>query len=142
MTDHRDRDLGPGERGPSQELAGHHSHRMVGADLRERWLPDDLTRGIAAGLFGMLPGELQYVVVGMVQPGKQRGIWMLGQRVFTVRGALFLAADDDTRFMSWRVARGAAVALAQARLAETDEGGTVAYATISRDGHVTVTEWR
>jgi hypothetical protein len=131
-----------GARALAPDSAAVPSHSEVVDDMRTRWLPDDLTRGIAAGLFGQMPRDLQYVLVGLVQPGKERGIWTLGQPVYTVRGALFLAADDDSRFMSYRVARGACVAVAESRLAETDAGGTVAYAVIERDGHVTVTEWR
>lgn len=116
-------------------------HARLLADMRRRWLPDTLTQEIAAGIFAQQP-TLQYVLVGLVMPGKAAGIWTQGQAVYTVRGGLFLAADDDNRYLSWRVARASAVALAQARLQETGEGGTVAYAVIEADGHVTVTEWR
>ncbi|OLF13490.1 hypothetical protein [Actinophytocola xanthii] len=72
----------------------------------------------------------------MYQPGKQYGIWLVGQPVTTVPGVVFLAAIhtepvEGIPNFSW--ARNAACHLARERLRADGRGGTVAYAVIRHD---------
>jgi hypothetical protein len=113
--------------------------RKIGAaerDMAARWLPDQVAMDMAAAMLAAAPAA-ELVVVPLVQPGKQAGVWTVGQAVYTVRGAYFLADDDD----GYGQARRLAVAVAEAELAARGQAGTVAYAIIERDGNAAVFEY-
>lgn len=111
-------------------------------DLAARWLPtDEAVRQARAALDTEPRADL--AAIPMVQPGKTRGVWTVGQAVETVKGLVFLGVDgshDESRgpVQSWSAARDAASGAAQA--ARGDRPGTVAYAVVSRDGRVAVFE--
>lgn len=63
-------------------------------DMRARWLPTDEAMAAAKALLDAHPAA-DMVLVPMIQPGKQRGFWTVGQEVRTVPGVMFLAVNDD-----------------------------------------------
>lgn len=111
-------------------------------DMAARWLPsDEAVRQARAALDAEPRADL--AAIPMVQPGKTRRIWTVGQPVETVEDLVFLGVNssgDEGRgpVPSWSAARDAASEAAKA--ARGDRPGTVAYAVVSRDGHVTVVE--
>jgi hypothetical protein len=58
-------------------------------DLRLRWLPTDRSVRHARALLAAEP-TADVAVVPMFQPGKQYGIWTVGQLVSTVPGVVFI----------------------------------------------------
>jgi hypothetical protein len=118
--------------------------RRARADMAARWLPDGAHRAVAAAMLAAAP-DAAMVIVPLIQPGKARGVWTDGQPVITVRGALFLVGDG---FADYATARATAVHLGELALAEhaaagqpPELAGTVAWATVDRDGHAAVFEW-
>jgi hypothetical protein len=112
------------------------------ADLRARWLPSDSAVRHARALLDAEP-RADLAAIPMVQPGKNAGIWTAGQEVQTVPGAVFIGVnafdvDDGAEVPSYSWARDAAAAVARTVLG--DRKGTVAWATVDRDGHVGVFE--
>lgn len=115
------------------------ARRISPAEDIKRWLPDAPTVKLAEGIMESHP-RVESIVVPMVQPGKQRGIWTTGQEFFTVRGALFLTGSIGAGFMSYEAARNRASEVAKAALAVTHREGTTGYAVIERDGFQAVFE--
>ena len=110
-------------------------------DMRERWLPSDAAVRHAKALLAAEPAA-DLACIPMTQPGKTRGIWLTGQQVQTVPGAVFIGVNsfDGTTpgVPSFGWARNMAVHVA--RLALGGKDGTVAYAAVERDGYVAVFE--
>lgn len=107
-------------------------------DLRARWLPTRRSVGHARALLVAEP-TADVAVVPMFQPGKQYGIWTVGQPVSTVAGVVFVAVNGfepavGVPSLSW--ARNAACLLARERLRAGGRGGTVAYAVVRSDSVV------
>lgn len=104
-------------------------------DLAARWVPDPLAVEVARAVLGALPPGDFLAAIPMFQPGKSYGVWLTGQEVVTVHGAVFWGlnrwgAEDCPASYSW--ARNAAAGAARAGLG--DRRGTVAWATVNRDG--------
>lgn len=111
-------------------------------DMRARWLPDDQAVLDAIAKMAAEP-RADVAMIGMIQPGKQRGVWTLGQEVETVPGALYIGISDldvppGSPVRSFAIARN--LACAKAREALGDRSGTVAYAVVERDGYIAVFE--
>jgi hypothetical protein len=107
----------------------------LGDDLRLRWLPTRQAVRHARALLAAEPAA-DFAVVPLYQPGKQYGIWMLGQVVNTVQGAVFLAVNSSeptagVPTLGW--AREAACLVAREQLRIDGRGGTVAYAVVRAD---------
>jgi hypothetical protein len=64
------------------------------ADQRARWLPNK-TAVVQARLLLDANPNAAIVMIPMIQPGKQRGWWTVGQEVVTVPGVFFLATDTS-----------------------------------------------
>jgi hypothetical protein len=112
----------------------------VQADMRDRWLPGPEDVKNAQALLDCKPDD-HVVVLGMVQPGKDHGVWVLGQEVETVTGIYLLARTrgtppDGARSYGW--ARNQASELARKQLG--DRPGTTGYAVVATDGTVVVFE--
>ena len=120
-------------------------------DMERRWLPDEAARKVAAAMLAAAPGA-EAVIVPMIQPGKQRGVWTEGQEVVTVHA--YLVAGGGLG--DYATARATAVRLAELALAElaakrrgaavepgrpVDLDGTVGFAVIEADGEAVVFEW-
>ena len=111
-------------------------------DLRARWLPTPAAVRLAPTFLEAEP-EANIAVIPMYQPDKHYGIWFVGQPVHTVHGVVFIAVNSRAPAgavpsLSW--ARDAACLLARERLHADHHAGTVAYATVRRDGHTAVFE--
>ncbi len=76
----------------------------------------------------------------MVQPGKHYGVWTVGQEVQTVPGAVFIGVNSfnairaEVPSHAW--ARNAASDVARSVLG--NRPGTVAWATVDREGRIAV----
>ena len=64
------------------------------ADLRERWLPTGHAVDLAKSLLDQSPRH-ELALVPMIQPGKTRGIWTVGQEVKTVEDRVYLAVTRN-----------------------------------------------
>lgn len=111
-------------------------------DLRARWLPTAASVRHAWALLDAEP-RADLAAIPMVQPGKTYGLWTVGQEVQTVPGAVFIGinsfdADDSGEVPSYAWARNAASDVARSVL--SDRPGTVAWASVDREGHVVVFE--
>lgn len=109
------------------------------ADRRARWVPSREQRAVAAAMLTAVPPNVEHVLVPLVQPGKEFGIWIVGQVVEVVPGfwlADALALPDNP--YSFTVARTNAIDAAAKQLG--DRPGTVGWAVIGRDGHAAVFE--
>jgi hypothetical protein len=110
------------------------------ADLRARWLPTGHAVKLARSLFPRSPSH-DLAVIPMIQPGKTRGIWTVGQPVKTVEGHVYMAVSREPRWdpdlqgmppvQSLSEARDKACKEARRRL--RGRPGTVAYAIVHRD---------
>jgi hypothetical protein len=81
--------------------------------------------------------------IRMMQPGKRYGLWSVGQEVRTVAGAVFIGvnsfdADESGEVHDYAWARNAGSDVARSVLG--NRPGTVAWATVEREGHVAVFE--
>ena len=77
----------------------------------------------------------------MIQPGKYYGLWTVGQEVRTVAGAVFIGVnsfdvDEIGEVPDYGWARNAASDVARSVLG--NRPGTVAWATVDREGRVAV----
>jgi hypothetical protein len=111
-------------------------------DLTARWLPTGTAIRHAVALLEAEP-RADLAAIPMIQPGKEHGIWITGQAVETVPGVVFIGANSFDPHPSGEVpsyawARNAAAQIAREALG--DRPGTVAWATVERDGHVAVFE--
>jgi len=118
-------------------------HGHATTDMMANWVPDaELVEQAHAALDAEPRADM--AALAMVQPGKTRGIWRIGQQCETVPGVIVLAVNSSTGergdgpVKSWSQARNEASEAAQA--ARGDRAGTVAYAVVHRDGGVFVTE--
>lgn len=103
-------------------------------DLRTTLMPSDTQLGMAAALHFTNPGA-EAVIVGLVLPGKTRGVWTTGQHVQDAPGAFLAQSSHPSRddvAHGYGAARAAAVVVAQAALG--DRTGTTAYVVIRPDG--------
>ena len=112
-------------------------------DLQARWLPDPHVVKAAAAMLTALPGDRTVAVIPMCQPGKDHGIWTVGQEVETVYGAIFYGhtgydADQPARVPGYHAACDMADLAAFRQLG--DRPGTTAHAVVRRDGDVAVFE--
>lgn len=110
-------------------------------DLAARWLPDPQAVDVAAAVLAALPEGDYLAAIPMYQPGKTHGIWVTGQEVVTVPGAIFWGINSftpDAGVPSYGWARNAAAETARTALA--GRPGTTAWASVARDGHVAVFE--
>jgi len=127
---------------------------VIEQDKLDRWQPADTAIAHAKALLAAEPNA-DLAVIPMVQPGKNRGIWVLGQEVVTVPGVVILANADGGRggVTGYPHARKFAELIAGAvqveiwRQARDATGrlmspGTTAHAAVYRDGNVIVTEDR
>lgn len=113
-------------------------------DRHRRWVPSDTARAQAAAVLAAHPFA-EHVIVPMYQPGKQRGVWTVGQEVRTVPHCVFPANrtmnDPQAGTLDHGTARTLAEALAvnyaKARGVTT---GTAGYALLYRDGDWAVFE--
>lgn len=105
-------------------------------DMRDRWRPSpDAVRQAKALLDAESVADL--AAVPIYHPGKQEGLWEIGQEVCTVPGVVLLGVNSfdpavDSPVPSYSWARNAASGLAKAALG--DRPGTCGWATIRRDG--------
>ena len=131
------------------------THAVIEQDMRDRWLPADTAIAHAKALLAAEPNA-DIAVIPMVQPGKNRGIWVFGQEVVTVPGVVILASNSDdgragvpgypharkfaeliageVRVELWKQARDATGRLVSP--------GTTAHAVVERDGQAAVFEDR
>ena len=113
------------------------AYQEIDRDRAERWTPSPPAREMAAAMLAAAPGA-EMVIVPLVQPGKARGIWTMGQVVVTVPG-VYLLAGDVPGAMPYREARDMALQAAE-DAAHGYAAGTTAFALIERDGCVVVFE--
>lgn len=109
-------------------------------DLESRWLPEPAAIAVAVAALNAEPSA-DYAAIPLYQPGKTFGVWETGQQVVTVRGAVFLGVnsfDPTGPVLSFSWARNAASEVAREILG--DRPGTVAFASVDRDGHAAVFE--
>lgn len=95
-------------------------------EMRSNWVPSQYQQKIASAVIKADPGRK--VIVGLAMPGKQKGIWTLGQEVLQVPGFWVARTDDE-----YRVARTWATITSESFLALRQGGhglGTVAYVVI------------
>jgi hypothetical protein len=120
----------------------------VEKDMRERYLPTPEAIKVARTMLLATP-EANVALVPMFCPGKQRGIWTMGQPVETVPGIVVLAKDHDlTRGEidrgEYRTVAGYGQALTYVGVAATMHAdgieGVIAHAVIERSGHAAVFE--
>jgi hypothetical protein len=110
--------------------------------MYDRWLPAPSAIRHAVAMLKAEP-RADYAVIPMVQPGKEHSWWTVGQQVETVMGVVFIGANSfeveegaEVPSLAW--ARNAAAEIARTALA--GRTGTVAWATVDRDGQATVFE--
>jgi hypothetical protein len=113
-------------------------------DRVTRWQPDPRAVAHARAILAAEGNDPDVLVaIPMYQPGKELGIWEMGQEVRTVMGAVFAGYNrsEDTGglpFFSW--ARAKAAEVAEAELGEG--AGTVAFAVVRAGSDATpVFEW-
>jgi hypothetical protein len=111
-------------------------------DMRARWQPSEAAVRHARALLDAEP-RADLAAIPMIQPGKAHGWWTAGQEVRTVAGAVFIGVnrfdvEDGAEVPSYSWARNAASDVARAALG--GQPGTVAWATVHRDGHAAVFE--
>jgi hypothetical protein len=102
-------------------------------DMTQRWWPTDTAVKQAKAALDAQP-DADLAAIPMVQPGKTRGYWKVGQAVETVEGQVFLGVNADNgrgAVPSWSEARNSAAEAASE--ARGDRPGTVAYAVVARD---------
>jgi hypothetical protein len=107
----------------------------IEVDMKTRLLPTDQAVDHANALLLAEPAA-DVAVIPMYLPGKQRGIWTIGQEVHTVPGVLFLATTGyhpapGVPSLSW--ARSTACDIAREVLRADPRGGTVAYVIVESD---------
>jgi len=114
----------------------------VAQDKADRWLPTGAAVRHAQALLAAEP-LADLAAIPMIQPGKTYGWWRLGQQVETVAGVVFIGINGDAPAGSavpdYAWARDMASMVA-ATVLGADREGTVGWATVDRDGYVTVTE--
>jgi hypothetical protein len=107
-------------------------------DRVTRWQPDPRAVAQARAILATYGGSTnELAVIPMYQPGKERGIWEMGQQVVTVRGAIFTGNHHESGngLLSYAWAREAAAQVAEAQLG--DAAGTAAYAVVRADSEHT-----
>jgi hypothetical protein len=109
-------------------------------DLAARWLPEQSAIDLAVRRLEASPSA-DYAAVPMYQPGKEFGWWEAGQEVCTVPDVAFIGvnrfeAEGDVPSFAW--ARNAAAEVAREHLG--GRPGTVAWASVNREGHAAVFE--
>jgi hypothetical protein len=108
-----------------------------------RYVPTDEAVAEAVRLLRATP-EADVALIPIVAPGKDRGIWTMGQPVETVPGVVILAKDHDLtpgeidrqeyrKVSGYGTARTMAETLAHAHLG--NRPGVAAYSVVSRNGH-------
>jgi hypothetical protein len=111
-------------------------------DMRTRLVPTAASIDHAQGVLADLP-EAEYAIVPMVLPGKQYGFWTTGQPVETVEGQAFACVNlpgghSGRTVPSYGAARDQACLAASEALA--GRPGTIATASVSRDGEAAIFE--
>jgi hypothetical protein len=119
-------------------------------DLAARWLPTIEARQQAAAAVRVAAHQLTIperdlaALVPMIQPGKERGIWTLGQAVETIPGVILVAytgaGPAPEGVLDYHEARNIAETIGRNRLAETGRLGTTGYAAVDEDGEAAVFE--
>jgi hypothetical protein len=120
-------------------------------DLAARWLPTIEARQQAAAAVRVavhqlgVPARDVTALVPMIQPGKERGIWTLGQAVETIPGVILVAYSGAGEvpvpgLLDYHEARNIAETIGRNRLAETGRLGTTGYAAVDEDGEAAVFE--
>lgn len=122
------------------------------ADMRERWLPTDAAIRHAQALLAAEPNA-DLALVPLLQPGKNRSVWTIGQEVLTLPGVVILASNDDGRgdILGYHTARryceiiaGEYQVTVWKERRDASDGlvspGTTAHAVVTRDGNASVFE--
>jgi hypothetical protein len=108
-------------------------------DMQARLRPSASAVAYAVAALAEAPGA-EYAMIPMVLPGKHYGIWYIGQEVRTVEGVTFTCTEGkpsgDTP--GYREARDMAIKAGLEALG--DRPGTVATATVVRDGSAAIFE--
>lgn len=111
------------------------------ADVRARWRPSEQQIALAVTELAANPhGEAWLAAVPLVMPGKEHGVWTLGQPVEHVEGVVFLGRNSFDAGASSSYAEARNFAADAARKALGDRPGTVGWATIYSDGGWSVFE--